>query len=86
MESRYGDVKTVALLKRLSGKTATWRVKSNSRYCRFGGDSKGGLSFFDPEGGPFVSVGSEYPKIGTITKIYHKKIRTKTGLFIESQF
>lgn len=37
---------------------------ANTRWCRFGHNNAGKISFVDPDGGPFVSVGANLNEFG----------------------
>lgn len=82
LKSRYG--KFTVLAKKSKN---TWRVtKTAGCFSRFGGmdlDDVNSYRFFDPEGGPFLSIGDDIEGVGCISKIYHKKVGKKNQLLID---
>jgi len=63
--SRYGDKRTVT-----PNGHGLYTIEGKSHYYRVGGKEK--VDYFDPEGGPFISVGSDYG-FGKITEIVVEK-------------
>jgi hypothetical protein len=62
--SRYGDKRTIT-----PNGHGIYTMEGKARYYRVGGDEKK-IEYFDPEGGPFISVGSEWDEFdGKITDI-----------------
>lgn len=56
----------------------TWQYDTNSQFMRFGFDDKtNSINFVDPEGGPFISVGSIIEKKHIVSKIYRDKATNK---------
>jgi hypothetical protein len=68
LHSRYGDKRTVT-----PNGHGIYTIEGKTHYYRVGmDDDNTKIGYFDPEGGPFISVGSDYG-FGTITEIFVEK-------------
>jgi len=68
LHSRYGDKRTVT-----ANGHGIYTIEGKTHYYRVGMDEDNTkIGYFDPEGGPFISVGSDYG-FGTITEIFVEK-------------
>ncbi len=69
--SRYGDKRTVTY-----NGHGIYTIEGKAHYYRVGAseDNKG-IDYFDPEGGPFICVGSDYG-FGTINEIILENAET----------
>jgi len=68
LHSRYGDKRTVT-----ANGHGIYTIEGKTHYYRVGmDDDNTKIGYFDPEGGPFISVGSDYG-FGTITEIFVEK-------------
>ena len=68
LHSRYGDKRTVT-----ANGHGIYTIEGKSHYYRVGmDDDNTKIGYFDPEGGPFICVGSDYG-FGKINEIFVEK-------------
>jgi len=68
LHSRYGDKRTVT-----PNGHGIYTIEGKTHYYRVGmDDNNTKVGYFDPEGGPFICVGSDYG-FGTINEIFVEK-------------
>jgi hypothetical protein len=64
LNSRYGDSRKIT-----DNGHGVWTIEGKAHYYRVGmNDDNTKIGYFDPEGGPFISVGSDYG-FGKISEI-----------------
>jgi len=72
LHSRYGDKRTVT-----SNGHGIYTIEGKSLYYRVGmTDDNSRIGYFDPEGGPFISIDADYG-FGKITEIIVEKTAPK---------
>jgi hypothetical protein len=62
--SRYGQERIIK-----KERPGVYTMHGKALISRAGADNEGWTSFFDPEGGPFISVGDDFMRLGVVTKL-----------------